>query len=192
MSPGSVVQSSPEPSLTFTARVGGDGGRFFSVRRSGVTGNGSGGKPSPPLILWGRAGGGGPQLLPKVAPGHIRNGAAFPRRFKNRRREMCLLIASPFPLRLCASAFRAPRLFNAETRSAWSVSLHVPCRAGTCGLFLENTSRPKHSIPPPDRQKCAQIPRDRSPLEMFMGELISVASQAPVTTCSLITATISA
>lgn len=122
MSPGSVVQSSPEPRFTLMTRVGGDGERFFSVRRRGVTGSGKGGNPSPPLIRWGRAGGGGPQLFPEDDAGHIKKGAALPMRFKKRRREMRLLIVSPFPLRPCASGFPAQRLFNAETRSAWSVS----------------------------------------------------------------------
>ena len=41
--------------------AGGAGGRFFSVRRSGVTGNGRGGNDSPPVRPWAFAGGGGPQ-----------------------------------------------------------------------------------------------------------------------------------
>ena len=72
-SAGSVIQSryctrlSPlvtqriGPSAILPIRAGGAGGRFFSVRRSGVAGRGSGGNDSPPVRLCGLAWGGGPQ-----------------------------------------------------------------------------------------------------------------------------------
>ena len=73
MSAGSVIQSryctrlpslviqrvGPRPILPIKA--GGAGGRFFSERRSGVAGSGSGAKPSPPVRCCGLALGGGPQ-----------------------------------------------------------------------------------------------------------------------------------
>ena len=44
-------------------RAGGAGGRFFSLRRNGVTGKGSGGNPSPPVRCCFWAFGGGPQSI---------------------------------------------------------------------------------------------------------------------------------
>ena len=49
------------PSAILPTRAGGAGGRFFSVRRSGVAGSGNGGNDSPPVRLCGVACGGGPQ-----------------------------------------------------------------------------------------------------------------------------------
>src|SRR5436190_16904418 len=72
-SAGSVIQSrywtlwSPlrtkriGPRAILPTSDGGAGGRFFSVRRSGVAGRGRGGNDSPPVRLWGFARGGGPQ-----------------------------------------------------------------------------------------------------------------------------------
>ena len=42
-------------------KAGGCGGLFFSLRRSGVAGSGSGGNDSPPVRCCGLAFGGGPQ-----------------------------------------------------------------------------------------------------------------------------------
>lgn len=47
---------------------GGAGGRFFSVRRSGVAGSGSGGNDSPPVRLCRLGGGGGPQSTGPLRP----------------------------------------------------------------------------------------------------------------------------
>lgn len=59
------------PIAILPINAGGAGGRFFSVRLSGVTGKGRGGNDSPPVRLWRLGGGGGPQSI-----GPLRSAAA--------------------------------------------------------------------------------------------------------------------
>jgi hypothetical protein len=51
--------------------VGGEGSRFFSVLRCGVTGSGSGGKASPPFRLCGFARGGLKSAIAMLTPTSI-------------------------------------------------------------------------------------------------------------------------
>ena len=92
------------PIAILPIRAGGLGGRFFSLRRSGVAGKGRGGNDSPPVWCCGLAGGGGPQSTgplspssPKTNPGSVKFppipaatlpvAAVNPIRSMNRRRE---------------------------------------------------------------------------------------------------------
>ena len=51
----SLVIQRVAPRATLPISAGGLGGRFFSLRRSGVAGSGSGGVDSPPVWCWGLA-----------------------------------------------------------------------------------------------------------------------------------------
>ncbi len=95
----SLVTQRTGPMPILPIKAGGAGGFFFSLRRSGVAGSGSGAKPSPPVRCWSLAFGGGPQSIgpelssPQASRGTVNSAAAepmaqiIPTFSKNRRRE---------------------------------------------------------------------------------------------------------